>query len=46
LFFSTLAKTQQQATQMSFFFMLPNVLLAGFTLLVALTSLRLSEKLV
>jgi ABC-2 type transport system permease protein len=30
LFFSTLAKTQQQAMQMSFFFLLPNVLLSGF----------------
>lgn len=30
LFFSTLAKTQQQAMQMSFFFMLPNILLSGF----------------
>jgi ABC-2 type transport system permease protein len=30
LFFSTLAKTQQQAMQMSFFFILPNVLLSGF----------------
>ncbi len=30
LFFSTLAKTQQQAMQMSFFFMLPNFLLSGF----------------
>jgi ABC-2 type transport system permease protein len=30
LFFSTLAKTQQQAMQMSFFFFLPNVLLSGF----------------
>jgi ABC-2 type transport system permease protein len=30
LFFSTLAKTQQQAMQMSFFFLLPNILLGGF----------------
>jgi ABC-2 type transport system permease protein len=30
LFFSTLAQTQQQAMQMSFFFILPNVLLSGF----------------
>src|SRR5262249_21536361 len=30
LFFSTLAKTQQQAMQMSFFFLLPNILLSGF----------------
>lgn len=30
LFFSTLAATQQQATQMSFFFLLPNILLSGF----------------
>jgi len=30
LFFSTLAKTQQQAMQMSFFFVLPNILLSGF----------------
>ncbi len=30
LFFSTQAKTQQQAMQMSFFFMLPNILLSGF----------------
>lgn len=30
LFFSTLAVTQQQAMQMSFFFFLPNVLLSGF----------------
>ena len=30
LFFSTLAKTQQQAMQMSFFFLLPNLLLSGF----------------
>ena len=30
LFFSTLARTQQQAMQMSFFFILPNVLLSGF----------------
>ena len=28
LFFSTLAKTQQQAMQMSFFFLLPNILLS------------------
>ncbi len=28
--FSTLAKTQQQAMQMSFFFLLPNILLSGF----------------
>jgi ABC-2 type transport system permease protein len=27
---STLAKTQQQAMQMSFFFLLPNILLSGF----------------
>lgn len=30
LFFSTLAQTQQQAMQMSFFFILPNILLSGF----------------
>jgi ABC-2 type transport system permease protein len=30
LFLSTLAKTQQQAMQMSFFFFLPNILLSGF----------------
>ena len=30
LFFSTVAKTQQQAMQMSFFFFLPNILLSGF----------------
>jgi len=30
LVFSTVAKTQQQAMQMSFFFLLPNILLAGF----------------
>lgn len=30
LFFSTLAKTQQQAMQMSIFFLLPNILLSGF----------------
>jgi ABC-2 type transport system permease protein len=30
LAFSTLAKTQQQAMQMSFFFLLPNILLSGF----------------
>src|SRR5262249_2582079 len=30
LFFSRLAKTQQQAMQMSFFFLLPNILLSGF----------------
>ena len=30
LFFSTLARTQQQAMQMSFFFLLPNMLLSGF----------------
>jgi len=30
LFFSTLAKTQQQAMQMSFFFLLPNILVSGF----------------
>ena len=30
LFFSTLARTQQQAMQMSFFFLLPNMLLTGF----------------
>jgi ABC-2 type transport system permease protein len=30
LFFSTLAHTQQQAMQMSFFFLLPNILLTGF----------------
>jgi ABC-2 type transport system permease protein len=30
LFFSTLAQTQQQAMQMSFFFMLPSMLLSGF----------------
>jgi ABC-2 type transport system permease protein len=30
MFFSTLAKTQQQAMQMSFFFLLPNILLSGF----------------
>ncbi len=28
--FSTVAKTQQQAMQMSFFFLLPNILLSGF----------------
>jgi ABC-2 type transport system permease protein len=30
MFFSTLAATQQQAMQMSFFFLLPNILLSGF----------------
>ncbi|MBV9948657.1 MAG: ABC transporter permease [Myxococcales bacterium] len=30
LLFSTLAKTQQQAMQMSIFFLLPNILLSGF----------------
>jgi ABC-2 type transport system permease protein len=30
LFFSTLARTQQQAMQMSVFFLLPNILLSGF----------------
>jgi ABC-2 type transport system permease protein len=30
LFFSTLARNQQQAMQMSFFFLLPNILLSGF----------------
>lgn len=30
LFFSTLARTQQQAMQMSFFFLLPNILVSGF----------------
>ena len=30
LFFSTLARSQQQAMQMSFFFFLPNILLSGF----------------
>lgn len=30
LFFSSVAKTQQQAMQMSFFFLLPNILLSGF----------------
>ena len=30
LFFSTIATTQQQAMQMSFFFFLPNILLSGF----------------
>jgi ABC-2 type transport system permease protein len=30
LFFSTIAETQQQAMQMSFFFLLPNILLSGF----------------
>jgi len=30
LFFSSLSKTQQQAMQMSFFFLLPNILLSGF----------------
>jgi ABC-2 type transport system permease protein len=30
LFFSTLARTQQQAMQMSYFFLLPNILLSGF----------------
>jgi ABC-2 type transport system permease protein len=30
MFFSTLARTQQQAMQMSFFFLLPNILLSGF----------------
>src|SRR5690606_35741799 len=29
-FFSSLAKTQQQAMHMSFFFLLPNILLSGF----------------
>ena len=28
--FSTIAQTQQQAMQMSFFFLLPNILLSGF----------------
>ena len=30
LFFSSLAQTQQQAMQMTFFFLLPNILLSGF----------------
>jgi ABC-2 type transport system permease protein len=30
LFFSTLARTQQQAMQITFFFFLPNILLSGF----------------
>jgi ABC-2 type transport system permease protein len=30
LFFSTVAETQQQAMQMSFFFLLPNILVSGF----------------
>jgi ABC-2 type transport system permease protein len=30
LVFSTAAQTQQQAMQMSFFFLLPNILLSGF----------------
>ncbi len=30
LVFSTLARTQQQAMQLSFFFLLPNILLSGF----------------
>jgi ABC-2 type transport system permease protein len=30
LVFSTIAQTQQQAMQMSFFFLLPNILLSGF----------------
>jgi ABC-2 type transport system permease protein len=30
MLFSTLVKTQQQAMQMSFFFLLPNILLSGF----------------
>jgi ABC-2 type transport system permease protein len=30
LFFSTVARTQQQAMQMAFFFLLPNILLSGF----------------
>jgi len=30
IFFSTLAKTQQQAMQLSYFFLLPNILLSGF----------------
>jgi ABC-2 type transport system permease protein len=30
LFFSAVAKTQQQAMQMSFFWLLPNILLSGF----------------
>jgi ABC-2 type transport system permease protein len=30
LFFSTMAQTQQQAMQMSVFFLLPNILLSGF----------------
>jgi ABC-2 type transport system permease protein len=30
MLFSTLARTQQQAMQMSFFFLLPNILLSGF----------------
>jgi ABC-2 type transport system permease protein len=30
LVFSTFARTQQQAMQMSFFFLLPNILLSGF----------------
>jgi ABC-2 type transport system permease protein len=31
IFFSTMAKTQQQAMQLSFFFLLPNIMLSGFT---------------
>jgi ABC-2 type transport system permease protein len=30
MFFSTISKTQQQAMQLSFFFLLPNILLSGF----------------
>ena len=30
LVFSTVARSQQQAMQMSFFFLLPNILLSGF----------------
>src|SRR5258708_33989671 len=30
MFISTLARTQQQAMQVSFFFVLPNILLSGF----------------
>jgi ABC-2 type transport system permease protein len=30
MFFSTVSKTQQQAMQLSFFFLLPNILLSGF----------------
>ena len=30
MFFSTLVTTQQQAMQLTFFFLLPNILLSGF----------------